>query len=187
MTAVTSFVIAFTALCTACNVADDEVPGKASAMLMPTSAASTVSGSVEFTEIGGKVSAVINISGASPGVHGLHIHAGASCDASTAADGTVTPGGAAAGHWNPGNVAHGDSQSDSPNSTSHAGDIGNMTIAADGTGQLTYSSPEWTIKIAGTGLVAGHAVVFHANPDDLMTQPTGNAGGRQACGVIAAQ
>jgi len=27
--------------------------------------------------------------------------------------------------------------------------------------------------------------VVHAQPDDLKTDPTGNAGGRVACGVIA--
>ena len=27
-------------------------------------------------------------------------------------------------------------------------------------------------------------MIVHANPDDLKTQPTGNAGGRVACGVI---
>jgi Cu-Zn family superoxide dismutase len=31
---------------------------------------------------------------------------------------------------------------------------------------------------------AGSALVLHANPDDEVTDPTGNAGGRIACGLI---
>jgi Cu-Zn family superoxide dismutase len=33
--------------------------------------------------------------------------------------------------------------------------------------------------------IVGRAVVVHAQPDDLQTDPTGNAGGRVACGVIS--
>ena len=32
----------------------------------------------------------------------------------------------------------------------------------------------------------GAAIVIHAGPDDLMTDPSGNSGGRIACGVFGA-
>jgi len=32
----------------------------------------------------------------------------------------------------------------------------------------------------------GAAIVVHAGPDDLMTDPSGNSGGRIACGVFTA-
>ncbi len=35
-------------------------------------------------------------------------------------------------------------------------------------------------------IVIGRGLIVHADPDDYRTQPTGNAGGRIACGVIQA-
>ena len=63
--------------------------------------------------------------------------------------------------------------------------ITNYTVtceSADGTATLERTDP--SMKLDGPDGVIGHAVVVHANPDDFKTQPTGNAGGRVACGVI---
>ncbi|HEV7499648.1 MAG TPA: superoxide dismutase family protein, partial [Vicinamibacteria bacterium] len=82
------------------------------------------------------------------------------------------------GHFNPLGHPHGAPT----DAMRHAGDLGNIQAAADGTATL-----EWTdsaMKLVGPDGVVGHAVIVHANPDDLKTQPTGNAGARAACGVI---
>jgi Cu-Zn family superoxide dismutase len=38
----------------------------------------------------------------------------------------------------------------------------------------------------GSNSIIGRGLIVHADPDDFKTQPTGNAGGRIACGVIQA-
>src|SRR5690606_7974594 len=93
-------------------------------------------------------------------------------------------GGAAGGHWNPGGTGHG-----LPGSAAHhPGDMGNITIAADGTGTLSLTATGFTVNPAGGALSAvGKAVIFHQGTDDGVTQPTGNAGGRAGCGVIVTQ
>ena len=52
----------------------------------------------------------------------------------------------------------------------------------DGKVHVEFSDP--MLKLDGAGAIIGRGVIVHANPDDLKTQPTGNAGGRQACAVI---
>jgi len=37
----------------------------------------------------------------------------------------------------------------------------------------------------GEDSIIGRSVIVHANPDDLRTQPAGNAGARLACGLIS--
>ena len=133
---------------------------------------STVTGTATFTELStGGVKVHVHIEKAPPGTHGLHIHEKGDCSDPKAAS--------AGGHFNPGGMPH----SGPMDMKRHAGDLGNIEIGADGSGNLDITSDMLTVK-PGPNSVVGRAVVFHEKADDLKTQPTGNAGGRFGCGVI---
>ena len=133
---------------------------------------STVAGTATFTELAsGGVKVHVHIEHAPPGTHGLHIHEKGDCSDPKAAS--------AGGHFNPGGMPHAGPM----DMKRHAGDLGNIEIKSDGTGDLEITSDMLTVK-PGPNSVAGRSVVFHENADDLKTQPTGNAGGRLGCGVI---
>ncbi len=132
---------------------------------------SQVSGDATFVDKAGKVEVTIEASGLTPGQHGVHIHEKGDCTASDASS--------AGPHFAPGGGAHG-----APTDPSrHAGDLGNLTAGADGKGKLTVTSDKLTVA-AGENSVVGRAIVIHADPDDLKSQPAGNSGSRVACGVI---
>jgi Cu-Zn family superoxide dismutase len=133
---------------------------------------SNVTGTATFTELStGGVRAQVRIENAPPGTHGLHIHEKGDCSAPDASS--------AGGHFNPGGMPHA-----GPGELKrHAGDLGNIEIKPDGTGNLELTSDLLTVK-PGPNSVVGKSVVFHEKVDDLKTQPTGNAGGRLGCGVI---
>ena len=134
---------------------------------------STAMGTATFTELPtGGVKVHVHIEKAPPGTHGLHIHEKGDCSDPKAAS--------AGGHFNPGGMPH----SGPMDMKRHAGDLGNIEIKPDGTGDLDITSDMLTVK-PGPNSVAGRAVVFHEKNDDLTTQPTGNAGGRFGCGVIS--
>ncbi len=58
-----------------------------------------------------------------------------------------------------------------------------MTIAEDGKGRLEIELDSVSVS-QGENAILGRAIVFHEKPDDLTTQPSGNSGVRQGCGVI---
>lgn len=118
------------------------------------------------------------VHGLSAGQHGVHLHTVGSCDGSTA-----TPFSSAGAHFNPGGMMHGLLSPSGP----HAGDLPNLVVGADGTADVTISTER-----AGLGSIAptlfdvdGSAIVVHAASDDQKTDPSGNSGGRVACGVVA--
>lgn len=142
---------------------------KAIAVLHPTQG-SNVGGTVTFTASGEQVKVVADITGLAPGKHGFHIHEFGDCSDPKAAS--------AGGHFNPGKHQHG-----APDATErHAGDLGN--IEADATGKAHLELTDKVMKLSGDDSIVGHAVIVHEKADDLKTQPTGDAGGRLACGVI---
>jgi superoxide dismutase, Cu-Zn family len=133
---------------------------------------SQISGTAALSPLpDGSVQIVINVSGAAPGPHGVHVHANGDCSAADAAS--------AGPHFNPDNTAHG--APDHP--PHHAGDLGNLQAGADGNGTLTIAVKDVALDDGPRSLV-GKAIVVHEKADDLAGQPAGNSGARVACGAI---
>ena len=155
---------------TACSTTDPK-PAKAVAKIQATSG-SKVEGELVFTQKpGGKVVMSTVISGLKPNSeHGFHIHELGNC---------ADNGNAAGGHFNPTGGSHG--KYDAP--MHHMGDLPSLKADANGVAKLNVESKDLTL-LAGAGNIVGRGVIVHANPDDYVSQPTGNAGGRIGCGVI---
>ena len=107
--------------------------------------------------------------------HGFHVHETGDC---SAPDGT-----SAGGHFNPASTDHGRVGQ----GEHHAGDSDNITADADGNATVQGWLEGATVGDGAATDIVGKAVIVHADEDDYATQPTGNAGDRLACGVIAAR
>ena len=142
---------------------------KAIAVLQPTEG-NKVHGTLTFTKEGNNVKVVGHLEGLTPGKHGFHLHEFGDCSSKD--------GAAAGGHFNPAGSPHG-APADAKR---HEGDLGNIEAGEDGSVHVELTDS--VLKLEGPDSIIGRGVIVHANPDDLKTQPTGNAGGRQACAAI---
>ena len=144
---------------------------RAVAVLSPT-AGNQARGVVTFTQNGDRVTVVADVESLTPGAnHGFHIHELGDCSAPDAAS--------AGGHFNPTGHPHAGPAA----MARHGGDLGNLKADAAGKAHLEITIEG--ISVAGmTNPIIGRSVIIHAQPDDLKTQPTGNAGARIAWGVI---
>jgi len=143
---------------------------KAVVKLEPTKG-NTVSGTVTFQDEGEVTVMVAKVEGLKPGTeHGFHLHEKGDC---SSGDGL-----SAGGHFNPTNQSHG-----SLHKEHHAGDLPPLKADASGRAQLRVEL-EGVSVLPGTTSVVGRGLIVHANADDFTTQPTGNSGGRIACGVV---
>ena len=150
---------------------DEAKEVSAVATLQPRSG-SSVSGSVKFTQIGDLVRVTGEITGHTKGPKGFHIHEKGDCSAS---DGMST-----GGHFNPTGHKHGGPY----DPVKHSGDLGNITFNAEGVAKINFTVGDISVTKGRPNSIIGRAVIVHAAADDLKTDPTGNAGGRVACGVI---
>lgn len=165
------------------NVETDETVGNASAapaMLVAQSALSAADGAARgearVSETPGGLNVNIRATGLAPGRYGAHVHSVGQCDAPEFKT--------AEGHWNPTNKQHGFDNSKG----SHMGDLPNLTIGADGKGIVDFVIANAQAD-GPDGLLDGDgaAIVLHAGPDDLTTDPSGDSGARIACGVLRAR
>lgn len=149
-----------------------EVVEIAQATITGTSTNPTISGEISLVETAAGLQMQGTLENVPAGMHGFHIHEGSSC---------AEEGKAAGGHFNPQEVAHGHLPSTGFDEA-HAGDLGNL-LATDN------APADWSLDVAGLTLTPGEfsvsdrTFILHADPDDL-SQPTGNAGARIACGMI---
>lgn len=131
-------------------------------------------GSVNLTQTAQGVLLNVSVKGLPPGEHAFHVHAVGKCE---------PPFTSAGGHFNPGGKKHGMLSPEGQ----HAGDMPNLHIPQSGDLAVEVLNVNITLEKGKPNSVFdadGSAVIIHAGSDDYKTDPTGDAGGRIACGVI---
>ena len=135
-----------------------------------------VVGMAMLSERPGGVLVRVEAKGLTPGLHAVHVHAVGKCEGPAFTS--------AGGHFNPAGKKHGHKSAEG----AHAGDLPNMLVAKDGSGHFEVLTDGITLRAGPLSVfdADGSALVIHAGVDDYVTDPTGNAGDRAACGLIVA-
>ena len=131
-------------------------------------------GSAALTQTPAGVLIKLSLKGVAAGEHAFHIHGVGKCE---------PPFMSAGGHFNPDKKKHGMMAPDG----AHAGDMPNLHIPASGELVVEVLNAAVTLdKGKANSLLGleGTSLIIHAGKDDYKTDPTGEAGGRIACGLI---
>ena len=136
-------------------------------------------GKVTLSDSPAGVVLALDLHGLSPGQHGFHAHEKPSCEPATAADGKVTPAGAAGPHLDPDKA----NTHQGPHGKGHLGDLPLIEVGADGVAKGKLTAP----RFKSVSELRGRALMIHAGGDTYTDTPTlGGGGARLACGVVPA-
>ena len=131
-------------------------------------------GSAALTQTPAGVLITLSVKGLPAGEHAFHVHAVGKCE---------PPFTTAGGHFNPEKKKHGMMASDGP----HAGDMPNLHVPTSGELAVDVLNAAVTLEKGKANSLfgpEGTALIIHAGKDDYKTDPTGEAGGRIACGLV---
>ena len=153
-----------------------EAPAATATAALTATQGNAVTGELRFEAMDGGVRITGQVSGLKPDTeHGFHVHEKGDCsapDAKSAGDHFNPTGSRARPRHRTPCIMPATPTTSSPMPTGVATVDTRLQGATVGDGAPTD--------------VVGKGVIVHADPDDYATQPTGNAGARLACGVIAA-
>lgn len=131
-------------------------------------------GAAELVQTPSGVLIKLSVKGLPTGEHAFHVHAVGKCEA---------PFTTAGGHFNPGGKKHGILAPEGH----HAGDMPNLHVPQSGDLDIEIVNAAITLERGKPNSVFdddGSALIIHAGKDDYKSDPTGEAGGRIACGVV---
>ena len=123
---------------------------------------SGITGTATFTAVDVGIHVVIEVQNATAGLHAMHLHTGSCAD--------IGP------HWHPMGVPIGtpgipvvQATLDTP--PIGIGEIGNISIGADGTGTLAFTTPFWSLGGDPNTDILGKLLLIHETGDTFLTNP----------------
>lgn len=151
-------------------VASVSYADKVTVKIYSTDQAHTLLGTVVAKDTKKGLELIPHLKGLTPGDHGFHVHAHASCD---------HEGMDAGGHLDPANT---NKHLGPYNKDGHLGDLPVLVVNAKGVANKAEVAPRLTVKD-----IKGHALMIHAGGDNYSDEPKplGGGGARVACGVIS--
>lgn len=151
----------------------EEAPSTLVGQATLTASDGTPAGTVRLFDTGSEVTLSVALSAIPQGTHGVHLHTTGACEAPNFTS--------AGGHLNPTDRKHG---FENPQGA-HLGDLPNAMVDASGNATVSTTLRGTPATVLQQIFDAdGTAVVVHATADDYRTDPSGNSGGRIACGVL---